>query len=589
MGQFQWLGPRMTSWGWFRFLKGREYSLSALLGIVTLASILPLLLLGIYGLSRYVAEQHADQLTRMSRYTKALSNAVDRELRGYLDTAEVLAASRHLVDGDLNAFGALARDAVTKANVHVILIDPSGQQLVNTRKPTDVALPLTEDMESLHQVLNTDKGAVSDLFVGAVSNELLFVVRVPVDVSGKVAYVLSLEPRANVIRDVVQQTYLPEGWFAAVIDGNGRLIARSFRHEEFYGKEASPEFLSRLVKPHGVVESTDLEGRTVLTNYHHSERSDWKIAIWAPKSVLDAPTNRIVLVVLGLAALTLLLSFAATLLAGRVIAEPARQLLKGAQALGSGRSVEFKPTHMREANVVGQALAEAARNIATREQALRKSELHTRFVMRELAHRSKNLLAIIQAIARQTSRTSLDIDDFNGRFGERLASLGRSQDLLVQKNWQGVSMGDLVSAQLAAFIDISEPRVTTCGPPLLLSADAAQNLGMALHELATNASKHGALSVPTGRVRIEWAWNTVEEGERRLQVRWTEMGGPPVKSPTRRGFGHAVVEGLAAASLHGTAKLDWRPEGLVWTLDVPERGLGEPSFENQDDPGDADA
>lgn len=589
MGQFQRLGTRMTSLRRLANLKGREYSLSALLGIVTLASILPLLLLGIYGLSRYVADQQTDQLTRMTRYTQALSNAVDRELRGYLDTAEVLAASRHLADGDLQAFGALARDAVTKANVHVILIDPSGQQLVNTRKPADVGLPLTEDMETLHEVLKTDRGAVSDLFVGAVSNELLFVVRVPVDVDGKVSYVLSLEPRANVIRDVVQQTYLPEGWFAAVIDGDGRLIARSFRHEEFYGKEASPEFLSRLVKPHGTIESIDLEGRTVLTSFHHSERSDWRIMIWAPKSVLDAPANRFVLVALGIAALTLLLSFAAALLAGRVIAGPAGQLLNGAQALGTGKPVQFRPTHMREANVIGHALAEASHRITMREQALRKSELHTRFVMRELAHRSKNLLAIIQAIARQTSRTSQDLDDFNARFGERLASLGRSQDLLVQKNWQGVSMGDLVSAQLAAFIDVGEPRITTSGPPLLLSADAAQNLGMALHELATNASKHGALSAPTGRVRIEWARRTAEDGERRLLVCWTEMGGPPVKPPARRGFGHAVVEGLTAASLHGTAKLDWRPEGLVWRLDVPESGLGDPTFESKDDQGDADA
>ena len=589
MGQFRRRVPRMTFLRELTNLKQREYSLSVLQGIVTLASIVPLLLLGIYGLSQYVAEQQADRLNRMTRYTEALSNAVDRELRGYLDTAEVLAASRHLVDGDLEAFGALARDAVTKAGVHIILIAPSGQQLFNTRKPAGATLPLTEDMDSLQEVLKTDKPAVSDLFVGAVSNELLFVVRVPVRVNGEIPYVLSLEPRANVIREVVEQTYLPEGWFAAVVDGSGRLIARSSRHEDFYGKNASPEFFARLVDPRGIVESMDLDGRDVLTSYHRSSRSDWRVAIWAPKSVLDAPTKQFVLAVGAVLALTLLLSFTAAFFAGRIIAEPARRLLKGAQALGAGKPVHFKHTHMREANVVGRALAEAAHSIATREQALRKSELHTRFAMRELAHRSKNLLAVIQAIARQTSRTSTDIEDFNGRFGERLAGLGRSQDLLVQKNWRGVSMGDLVSAQLSAFIDISEPRVTTDGPPLLLSADAAQSIGMALHELATNASKHGALSIPAGRVRIDWAWRAGEEGERRLQVCWTETGGPPVKPPTRRGFGHSVIERLTAVSLHGTAELDWKPEGLVWTLDVPESCLKEPDYENHDESGDADA
>src|SRR5690606_9359544 len=104
-----------------------------------------------------------------------------------------------------------------------------------------------------------------------------------------------------------------------------------------------------------------------------------------------------------------------------------------ARALGGAKPVHFNRTLMREANVVGQSLMEAASNIASREQALRKSELHTRFVMRELSHRSKNLLAVIQAIARQTSRSTNSVEDFNARLGERLASLGRSQDLLVQR------------------------------------------------------------------------------------------------------------------------------------------------------------
>jgi two-component sensor histidine kinase len=182
---------------------------------------------------------------------------------------------------------------------------------------------------------------------------------------------------------------------------------------------------------------------------------------------------------------------------------------------------------------------------------------------------------VVQAIARQTGRSARDIDDFTAQFGERLAGLGRSQDLLVQKNWQGVSLSDLVSAQLKPFVEADNNRVDANGPPVLLDADAAQNIGMALHELATNASKHGALSVPTGRVDIAWGWLPSEIGERgrRLQLQWSESGGPPVTPPKRKGFGHSVIERLTASSLHGTAKLDWRPEGLLWTLEVPEGSI----------------
>ena len=581
----------MSSFARFTSSIPREYSLSTLLGVVTLASILPLLLLGIYALAQYVAQTRADQLTRLTRYTEALSNTVDRELRGFLETAEVLAASRHLAEGDIRAFGALARDAVRRANIQVALIAPSGQLLIDTRLREDTALPVTEDMDSVVHVLRTGAPVVSNLFTGPVSSQPAFVIRVPVKVGDQIRYVLSVEPQINIIHEVVQQSYLPEGWRVAVLDGVGRIVARSSLHEQFFGSWSSPEFVGRLTGQEGVIDSADLEGQPVVTSYRRSQRSPWFVAAWVPQSVLDAPTHQFVKFAIALAVLTLLASFAATLFAGRIIAGPTRQLLKAARAVGKGEPVAFEPTHMRETNVVGYALDEAARTSAAREQALRKSELHTRFVMRELSHRSKNLLSIIQAIARQTGRTSQDIDDFNERFGQRLTGLGRSQDLLVQKNWEGVSMSELAAAQLAAFMDNCEPRVATNGPHLLLNAEAAQSLGMALHELATNASKHGALAIPSGRVSIDWTWRSDENGDRYLQVRWKESDGPEVKPPSRKGFGHSVIERLTAASLHGTAELHWRPEGLVWTLDVPESKLSEAAYDrlNSRNTGDAAA
>lgn len=553
----------------------RDYSISTLLSLVTLASILPLLLLGIIGLGQYVAQQRATQINQLTRCTATLTDAVDREIRGYFDTAEVIAASRFLQEGNLLAFGRLARDSATKARGHIVLIDRLGQQLVNTRMSSDVDLPVTEDFESLRRVVQTGKPAAGDLFIGAISNLLLFVVRVPVFVDGEVRYVLSFEPEPEAIYKVVRQTYLPEGWRAAVLDGKGRIVARSWRHNEMYGQLAPAELRSRLVGDAGILDSRDLEGREVLTRYQRSEAADWYILMWAPKAVLNKPLYNSVLLAIALVALTVLASIAAGFLAGRVIAEPVQQLLTAARALGQGKPVSFERTVMREANVVGQTMIEAARNIASREQALRKSELHTRFVMRELSHRSKNLLAIIQAIARQTSRSTTDVNEFNARLSERLLSLGKSQDLLVQQNWQGVSINDLIAVQLKAFIDAGELRVSTNGPPVSVNAEAAQNIGMALHELATNASKHGALSVPKGRVSIDWEWYEPQPGERHLRLRWSESGGPPVDPPQRKGFGHAVVERLVAASLRGKATLDWRSEGVVWTLDVPESSLAE--------------
>ena len=197
----------------------------------------------------------------------------------------------------------------------------------------------------------------------------------------------------------------------------------------------------------------------------------------------------------------------------------------------------------------------------------RMREEHTRFIMRELSHRSKNLLAVIQAMARQTARTSRSLDDFQQRFTARVKGLSQSHDLLVKTEWHGVPVGELVRTHVAPFVDRVEQVLVLSGPDLLLKPEAAQNIGLALHELATNASKHGALSSPTGRIEIQWRLEQ-RDGERRFKMTWRESGGPPVSEPKQRGFGHSVVEAMVGRALEGEARLEWRPEGLVWRLDA---------------------
>jgi len=194
-------------------------------------------------------------------------------------------------------------------------------------------------------------------------------------------------------------------------------------------------------------------------------------------------------------------------------------------------------------------------------------EKHTRFIMRELSHRSKNLLAVIQAMARQTARTSRSLDDFQERFTARVKGLSQSHDLLVQRDWRGVPVDELVRAHVAPFVDRVEQALVLSGPALSLKPEAAQNIGLALHELATNASKHGALSSPKGRIEIRWGMGQ-RDHERRFRMTWRETGGPPVTEPAQRGFGHSVVETMVGRALEGEARLEWLPEGLVWSLDA---------------------
>ena len=196
-----------------------------------------------------------------------------------------------------------------------------------------------------------------------------------------------------------------------------------------------------------------------------------------------------------------------------------------------------------------------------------RHEDHIKLLMREVNHRSKNMLSLIDAIAQQTTATSPD--DFIQRFSERIQSLAASQDLLVEHDWKAVPLADLVHSQLSHFADLIGARISLSGPPLSLRPAVAQSLGMALHELGTNAAKYGALSTGFGRVAI--TWNVYAEGPTQPQftLSWVEQGGPAVRAPERSGYGSAVTSSMVEWSIGGKVSIDYAPAGLIWRLTCP--------------------
>ena len=179
----------------------------------------------------------------------------------------------------------------------------------------------------------------------------------------------------------------------------------------------------------------------------------------------------------------------------------------------------------------------------------------------EVNHRSKNLLTIVQVIARQTAARSPE--DFVKTFGARLRALAANQDLLVKSEWQRIDLGELVRSQLEHFGAMGD-RLVLSGPSVMVPPSAAQALGMALHELATNAAKYGSLSNETGKVEISW---TVE-GDM-FHMTWREVGGPEVTAPGSSGFGTTVLDTMTAASTSGDVSIDYAPDGVVWQLHCP--------------------
>jgi PAS domain S-box-containing protein len=225
--------------------------------------------------------------------------------------------------------------------------------------------------------------------------------------------------------------------------------------------------------------------------------------------------------------------------------------------------------HFRGSAIFEGACAVRMAGIALDVTERKQAEEHVRFVMKELSHRTKNVMAVVQAISWQTAQSSAGLVDFEERFTLRLEALARAHDLLVKRDWQGVVLEDLVRAQLEPFLDRAKKRIAAHGPTLLLMPEAAQDLGLALHELATNASKYGALSVPAGKIDIGWRIDDDTAGAKRFLMTWRETGGPPVRPPNRAGFGSVVITNALSRAFNGEAKLEYNPEGLSWELVAP--------------------
>jgi two-component sensor histidine kinase len=217
------------------------------------------------------------------------------------------------------------------------------------------------------------------------------------------------------------------------------------------------------------------------------------------------------------------------------------------------------------------ALLELRRAIAERDEVLGAShriEQRQTLLVRELHHRVKNTLATVQALVGATGRSTGSFDEFNHSFSDRLTSLAKTHNLLTEDYWQTASLREIAVSELQPFAESRQPRFMLIGPSVELSADLAVPVGMALHELTTNAVRHGALSNPEGYVRVQWNVDEVE-GVRKLHLEWREVGGPPVKEPQHRGFGSTLLQRVLPMQCKAEVEVRYASDGLRFRMDAP--------------------
>jgi two-component sensor histidine kinase len=350
---------------------------------------------------------------------------------------------------------------------------------------------------------------------------------------------------------------LPRQWIVSIADRQGIILARSRDQDRFVGTTLPP-VLSRQ-RPGTALHTVTLENETVLRATALSRLSGWQVAVNLPVTEAEAAL-RTHLLLLGIwSAVALLMTAVGAAGFARMVARPLQSASRAAAELAHDRAMVAVPSHVTEVNTLVSTLQRAGNELST-------ARARQRLLLDELSHRVKNLLSVVIAMT-QSSLASEDLKEAREPLTRRLFSLARSHDLILASRWKGAPLAKIVEAELGAYAG----RVQAQGPDIVLSPQATQAITMILHELATNAAKYGALSVPQGQVRVTWMAEGVPP---RLKLLWQELGGPSVRPPTGTGFGTALLEG---ALPEATTRLSYDSNGFAYVLDVPVEAVAAPA------------
>jgi two-component sensor histidine kinase/PAS domain-containing protein len=808
------------SWPGFGMSVPLVIMLLALSGIVPLAA-----------LSYFITVKHSENLQRLEHQrlverADSLSANIDRDISSLITLGRAMSSSPSLAAGDLAEFHREARLAIRQTGLNIILVDPSMQQVVNTRVDYGTSLPKTSAPEFALAAIRGNAPAVSGIFIGRVSKTQVFNVNVPVTLGGKAAFVMIVTAQPPHIQELAQQQKLPEKWFAAIADSGGKLIATTHPSLTAAPLEAVAQSTAAKLESKGPVSSLML-GEQVVVAARTSALTAWTTLVWAPQAELDKPLIDMRRELFAAAATAFLLSVLLAVLVAQPLANLVRQTLATVRSIGAGEEPPPVDTFLAEGAEINATLADVAQQLRDREQenaegralletllanipegvtivggeelrivensaraiswlgrapgdlrvpldqfaqsfglwnhdgqsqpakdqsplyravkfgepvvdedyllkrqdgkqlrirmsvspvqgddgtvigavacwrdvterhsafqmiannerrlklamnvanmaivdidlrndlvarvvngnvvhdamplaagaetarskfmevihpddaagfeaawqaalsaigtftaefrtvpagqrgvwieakveslpdesamparllitladinARKASEQRLQLALHELTHRAKNLLAIIQSIASQTARRHDDVGAFMQVFAQRIQGLSASHDLLVRTDYAGAPLEDLVKAQLTAFGGVDQQRISAKGPSIVVRTEVMQSLGLALHELATNAVKYGSLSKPEGKVDIRWSAQN-ESGSGIFRMSWTERKGPRVKKPHHKGFGETITVKALTQVLDGAVTLDFDPVGLRWSVEAP--------------------
>ncbi len=527
--------------------------------ILALVALVPAFIFSAVLLQRNNEAQERVVETLITGNSRAIVQAVDREINANITTLRVLATTPPLSPADYPAFHARVSQALADTGSFVYLVHPDMTSDLSTRAPLfEQATVTIADRDSARQAFESREVVVSDAVFGSVSQQWVVNILQPIYPSGHEPLILGFSRTAGQLSLALLASRMPDGWNVALVDRKGVIIAASGGGSTGDAFDLIP--VDQMASTTGW-RTIAHDGKDYLIVTQQSLLSGWSLVAWAGRDVVAKPLADAFWSLLAggvlLAAVVVLVVYGVSLQIGRSV----HGLEADAKRLGAGQPVEARSFPIAEIETVSEALGDASR----RRQA---AETEVRFLMRELAHRSKNQMTVIAAMAKQTARGADSVPEFVSSFEKRIFGLARSTDLLLAHGVAGVDLRELMVGQIDPFCPVDGERVLVDGPSLRLNAQAAQILGMAAHELATNAVKYGAFAREGGHLSVTWK----RQGDAVAFV-WHETGGAPGAASPRRGFGTTVLENMVGRSLNGEVRREVHEHGLTWRFTIPLSSL----------------
>lgn len=528
--------------------------ISLVLFLLIVITLVPALLFSVLLLRQSNEAQQNVVITLAETASASISQAVDRELMGMAMSLKVLSTAHSLASGNAQDFYLRSRMALEDVGTYVILLDADMNQVFNTRVPFGTQLGKTSDPESARHAIATGSPVISNVFFGQTAQDWVFNVIYPLPAaSGEPTQALiATQSAASLGATLVQQT-LRGGWNVTLLDQSNAVIASTSDDV----RTGEPFFLdASMLRGSRRVRNQD-DGLRYYVNATRSETTGWRVVVWAPSRNVEAPLRDSMLTLILGGAFVVALGGLGAILIGRQIAKPVRKLATDAQRLGAGEAVTAESHPITEIATVSAALEAASR-------ARVKAENDIRLLMREVAHRSKNQLTVVASLAKQSARSARSFEAFHDSFQKRIHGLARSTDLLIAGGAAGVELHALLEAQIEPFAPGMPDRVTLDGPVFVLSNHAAQTIGLAVHEMATNAAKYGAFSVPEGRLSVKWR----KSGDT-LDLEWRESVPRLRKRPETKGFGTEVIERMLQGTLDAEVIRTLHANGMEYRFRMP--------------------